>query len=400
MTTEREIPKIYVTGSYEDLCAKVTSEILNLSEEKIALNGRFTIVLSGGSTPRGIYQYMASSYRDKFQWEKIHFFWSDERWVSPADSKSNYRMACKALLNHVDIPSINIHPIPTGEDYVQDAAVVYERTIRDFFEIKDDEAPPFDLILLGVGLDGHTASLFPGNPALYIKDALVTEVVQKGIPEDRITLTFPTINNAETIFMIVSGHEKANIVKQVLENKNKNTFPAGDIRPLRGEVRWFLDKPAASKLEYGNQPKRIGVAADHGGYQLKEELVRLLRDAAFEVIDFGNRILDAHDDYPDFVIPLARAVSWGELERGIVICGSGIGACILANKVPGVRACLIQDKLSARQGVEEDNMNVMCVGSHELDPSLAWELVALFLASRFGNAERHRRRLAKMSSLE
>ena len=147
-------------------------------------------------------------------------------------------------------------------------------------------------------------------------------------------------------------------------------------------------------------PKRIGIAADHGGYQLKEQLARMLREAAYEVVDYGNLKLNPDDDYPDFVIPLARAVAHLEVDRGVAICGSGVGACIVANKVPGVRACMIHEKFSARQGVEDDDMNVICLGSKVLDQTLAWDLITIFLASRFSGAERHRRRLDKVAALE
>ena len=144
---------------------------------------------------------------------------------------------------------------------------------------------------------------------------------------------------------------------------------------------------------------RIGIAADHGGYQLKEQLARMLHDAAYEVIDYGDHQLNPDDDYPDFVVPLARAVASAEVDRGVAICGSGVGVCIAANKVPGVRACMIHEKFSARQGVEDDDMNVICLGSKVLDRALAWELLTIFLASQFSGAERHRRRLAKVSEI-
>ena len=146
--------------------------------------------------------------------------------------------------------------------------------------------------------------------------------------------------------------------------------------------------------------KRIGVAADHEGYQLKEELTRMLREANYEVVDFGDLKLIPDDDYPDFVVPLARAVALTQVDRGVAICGSGVGACIAANKVPGVRACLIHEKFSARQGVEDDDMNVICLGSKVMTKTLAFELVSIFLASNFSGAERHQRRLAKVAALE
>jgi ribose 5-phosphate isomerase B len=146
--------------------------------------------------------------------------------------------------------------------------------------------------------------------------------------------------------------------------------------------------------------RRIGVAADHGGYELKEHLAKLLRESGHEVADFGDRQSKPDDDYPDFVVPLARAVARGEVERGVAVCGSGVGASVAANKVAGVRACLIHDNFSAHQGVEDDNLNMICLGGRVVGASLAWELVQTFLAARFSGAERHCRRLAKVAALE
>jgi len=145
---------------------------------------------------------------------------------------------------------------------------------------------------------------------------------------------------------------------------------------------------------------RVGVAADHGGFGLKEELVAELRAAAHEVVDFGAISLNPDDDYPDFVIPLARAVAAGQVERGVAICGSGVGASVCANKIPGVRAALIHDHFSARQGVEDDHMNILCLGGRTVGPAVAWDLVQTFLAAEFSQAERHLRRLKKVASLE
>ena len=147
-------------------------------------------------------------------------------------------------------------------------------------------------------------------------------------------------------------------------------------------------------------PKLVGVAADHGGFKLKECLAGMLREADYEVVDFGDGRPKPDDDYPDFVVPLAHAVARGDMDRGVAICGSGVGACIAANKVPGVRACLIHECFSAHQGVEDDDMNVICLGGHVVGNALAWELVRTFLQARFSGAERHRRRLAKVARLE
>ena len=145
---------------------------------------------------------------------------------------------------------------------------------------------------------------------------------------------------------------------------------------------------------------RVGIASDHGGFELKQQVVSRLHAMGHEVADFGPDRLDPQDDYPDYVIPLATAVMRGAVQRGIAICGSGVGACIVANKLPGVRSALIHDTYSARQGVEDDDMNVLCLGGRVVDVDRAWELIRLFLEARFSGAERHRRRLAKIAALE
>jgi len=144
----------------------------------------------------------------------------------------------------------------------------------------------------------------------------------------------------------------------------------------------------------------IGVASDHGGFELKTRLISDLEEADFRVKDFGAFKLVRDDDYPDFVVPLARALARGEVTRGLAICGSGVGACVAANKITGVRAALITDPFSAHQGVEDDDMNMMCLGGRVVGHALAWELVKTFLAARFKAAARHRRRLLKMTNLE
>ena len=145
---------------------------------------------------------------------------------------------------------------------------------------------------------------------------------------------------------------------------------------------------------------RIGIAADHGGFALKVQIAELLLGSGHDVVDFGADHLDPDDDYPDFVIPLARAVASGKVDRGVALCGSGVGASVAANKVSGVRAGLIHDVFSAHQGVEDDDMNVCCLGGKVIGPALAWELIEAFLAAHFSGAPRHRRRLAKVQELE
>jgi ribose 5-phosphate isomerase B len=145
---------------------------------------------------------------------------------------------------------------------------------------------------------------------------------------------------------------------------------------------------------------RVGIATDHGGFNFKEDLIAVLRSKGHEVVDFGANRLDRGDDYPDFVIPLARAVAAGTVERGVAACGSGVGASVCANKIPGVRAGLVSDHYSARQGVEDDHMNIICMGDRTIGPYTAWDLLDAFLGAEFSQAGRHLRRLAKVASLE
>jgi ribose 5-phosphate isomerase B len=145
---------------------------------------------------------------------------------------------------------------------------------------------------------------------------------------------------------------------------------------------------------------RVGIATDHGGFALKQELVERLHAAGYEVIEFGANATNAADDYPDYVVPLARAVAAGTVDRGLAVCGSGVGASVCANKIPGVRAALVHDHFSARQGVEDDHMNILCMGGRTVGPCVAWDLVKTFLAAEFSQAERHLRRLGKVAALE
>jgi len=150
----------------------------------------------------------------------------------------------------------------------------------------------------------------------------------------------------------------------------------------------------------GDTSVRVGIATDHGGFGLKEDLIARLRAAGYEVVDFGANTLNPDDDYPDFVVPLARAVAAGTVERGVAVCGSDAGAAVCADKVPGIRAALIHDHFSAKQAVEDDHMNVICMGGRTVGPEVAWDLVQTFLSAEFSQSPRHLRRLNKVASLE
>ena len=144
---------------------------------------------------------------------------------------------------------------------------------------------------------------------------------------------------------------------------------------------------------------KVGIAADHGGFEMKQEIISLLQSEGDEVVDFGNTVHDVNDDYPDFAFPLARAVAAGVVDRGVLLCGSGIGASVAANKIDGVRAAVCHDSFSARQGVEDDAMNILCLGGRTTGVAVAWDCVKSFLAAEFSGAERHRRRLAKVERI-
>lgn len=145
---------------------------------------------------------------------------------------------------------------------------------------------------------------------------------------------------------------------------------------------------------------RIGISADHGGFQLKRQVIAELKSLGYEVVDFGAHDLNPEDDYPDFVAPMAKALARGDVERGVAICGSGVGASVVANKIPGVRAALITDVFSAHQGVEDDDMNVICLGARVVGYALAWDLIQTFLKAHFKGSERFQRRLRKVAALE
>jgi 6-phosphogluconolactonase len=200
-----------------------------------------TVALSGGSTPKLMFQILADQFRDQVPWSRIHFFWSDERHVPPDDAESNYRMANEALLSHV--PANNVHRIRGENPNAADAASEYEETI---IAVTKQPLPRLDLIFLGLGTDGHTASIFPGSEVLHETKRLVAAPYVEKFKSYRITMTLPLLNNGATIVFLVSGAEKAQIVKEVLEGENK--YPAQAVMPVQGELIWMLDKDAASKL--------------------------------------------------------------------------------------------------------------------------------------------------------
>jgi 6-phosphogluconolactonase len=223
-------------------------EVASQAASAVSARGRFTIALSGGSTPKGLYTLMAGE--QDLPWEKMYFFFGDERHVPPDDPESNYRMVREALLSKVPIPGENIFRVHAENPSATQAADDYERTLRDFFQTAPGDFPRFDLILLGMGPDGHTASLFPGTSVLHEKTRLVASNFVEKFKTDRITLTIPVLNNAAEVMFLVSGAEKAQTLKEVLESSRPaELFPSKLIQPTSGKLIWMVDEEAAAALD-------------------------------------------------------------------------------------------------------------------------------------------------------
>ncbi len=221
--------------------------IIELANKSIKEKGRFTIALSGGHTPEQLYSLLAQEpFCKQMPWKNIFVFWGDERCVPYEDEQSNERMAALLLLNKVEIPFNNIYPIPVNLSPAQ-AAEKYESEINDFFK---NDLPQFDLILLGLGENGHTASLFPDTEVLNEKKYLVKEVFVDEVKMFRVTMTLPLINHASNIIFLVTGKQKAMIVKNILNTSSfqSNKYPAQLINPEKGELYWFIDSEAAALI--------------------------------------------------------------------------------------------------------------------------------------------------------
>ncbi len=212
-----------------------------ISTASVGERGYFTAALSGGKTPVGFYQYMASL--EGLPWSKTHIFFVDERFVPAEDADSNYGMIRGNLLNRVSLPPRNVHSISTAESSPQVSARGYEEELRIFFELTEGGIPEFDLILLGMGEDGHTASLFPGSEALNEKHHLAAAVRLAASTHDRITLTLPVINNARNVFFLVSGKGKSQVLKRLMDKKNP-TLPASMVQPVKGRLFFVMDREA------------------------------------------------------------------------------------------------------------------------------------------------------------
>jgi 6-phosphogluconolactonase len=238
---------IEIVATSVDLFHAAAEEFVLAARAAIGAQGRFTVALSGGSTPKALYSLLASNYAG-FAWNRVFIFFGDERHVPPTDPESNYRMANEALLTKIAIPPENVFRVPAENPDAAAAAIEYETQIRRFFALKPGEFPRFDLILLGLGPDGHTASLFPDTAALDEHSRLVVANWVAEFKTHRITFTFPVLNRAAEVIFLASGAEKADMVRQVLQGKNSSQLPSQRVQPTDGKLLWLLDETAAAKL--------------------------------------------------------------------------------------------------------------------------------------------------------
>jgi 6-phosphogluconolactonase len=233
----------------QDLFQAAAEEVLHAAADAITQRGRFTIALSGGSTPRNLYTLIAANASGSLPWDQMFFFWGDERHVPPDDPESNYRMAKETLLSKIPVPPANIFPVPAEKSDASAAAQTYEQTLQKFFALSAGEFPRFDLILLGMGPDGHAASLFPETAALQEKSRLVVANWVEKLQTSRITFTLPVLNSARCVAFLVSGADKAAVLHEVLEgNAPGEKYPSKLVRPIDGKLIWFVDRAAASEL--------------------------------------------------------------------------------------------------------------------------------------------------------
>ena len=261
MEEDRTIPNLEVFPDHEKLIRAAAEHVIELIDRGIGEDGKAAIALPGGSTPRPLYNLLATkAYSQRIDWLKVHVFWGDERCVPPDSPESNYRIAREALLDVVPIPASNVHRI-YGEKDPEKAATAYEKELQAFFGVNGRDGSPrsgFDLILLGMGDNGHTASLFPGHSAITEKKRWVMAEYIQVVAMWRITLTPVVINAAKNAIFIVSGGEKAERLQSVIEGPfQPEVLPAQIVRPVQGRLLWLLDKAAASRLERFQKTNRL-----------------------------------------------------------------------------------------------------------------------------------------------
>ena len=242
-------PKIIICRDVDELNRDAAAQFIASANAAIARAGRFTVALSGGSTPKALYSLLASpAYIDRIDWSRTHLFWGDERCVPPDHPESNFRMVTEALLAKISLPAENTHRM-IGEIEPGRAATAYEAELQRFFGLTERVLPRFDLIFLGLGEDGHTASLFPGSAALDEGKHLVATTYVEKLKTHRLTLTLPVINDAARVSFLVAGENKAAIVKNLLDPESDSfDYPAGRVRPSNGQLTWFITRDAAGEI--------------------------------------------------------------------------------------------------------------------------------------------------------
>lgn len=246
MSANTEVRKLTTP---QDLFQAAAEELIHAAKESVTERGRFTIALSGGSTPRGLYTLIAANASGSLPWNQMFFFFSDERHVPPDNPDSNFRMANESLLSKIPISAKNIFRVPAENPDALAAAEAYNQTLMDFFAPPAGAFPQFDLILLGMGPDGHTASLFPETAALQEKSRLVVANRVEKLNAYRITFTMPLINAARRVMFLVSGIDKAPALHEVFEGKEPGEkYPSKLVRPTNGKLIWLVDRAAASEL--------------------------------------------------------------------------------------------------------------------------------------------------------
>ena len=233
----------------QELFQAAAELVVQATEEAVTQRGRFTLALSGGSTPKSLFQLLAANARTSLPWDRMFFFWGDERHVPPTDGESNFRMADEAMLSKIPVDKANVFRVLSENPDANVAAADYEETLQKFFSLSAGEVPRFDLILLGMGPDGHTASLFPGTAALQEKSRLVVANWIEKFKTHRITFTLPVLNAARCVAFLVSGTEKAEALHAVLEGDAAGEqYPSKLVQPKDGRLIWLLDRAAANRL--------------------------------------------------------------------------------------------------------------------------------------------------------
>jgi len=246
-------PKVVVLPSPPKLSREAATRFQRLASESIAVARRFSVALSGGSTPLALYRLLAEApLREAIDWSRVHLFWGDERFVPLDHPDSNYGAAREAFVSRVPIPAENVHPIPTEVADPETAATQYEDTLRRFFSLSEGDIPRFDLVLLGLGPEGHTASLFPESAALDEHKRLVVATFVSKLAAWRVTLTPPVLSSARQVMFLVAGPDKAAVLRDVLEGPyDPHRLPAQLVRPPDGDLIWLVDEAAASLLSAG-----------------------------------------------------------------------------------------------------------------------------------------------------